>query len=158
VGRQYRRRLGDVSADREWHGPDHVAVALQDAGIGHLAIDLLSEQVGRMAHASWPDDVSLRDNDWIDPGRILGPNQITDAYLLALVVKSGGRLATFDQSISLGAVRRAEPRHLAVISGTAILPSAARSRRGHAVADAPPYRAGTADAAGKASGGAGTDA
>ena len=80
-----------------------------------FAIDLLSEQVGKTDHAFWPDDLSLRDNDWIDPDRILGPNQITDAYLLALAVKNGGRLATFDQSITLSAVRCAEPRHLAVI-------------------------------------------
>ena len=49
------------------------------------------------------------------PDAGLGPNQITDAYLLALAVKNGGRLATFDRSITLGAVRRAKPRHLAVI-------------------------------------------
>lgn len=81
-----------------------------------FAIDLLSEQVGKTDHAFWPDDLSLRDNDWIDPDRILGPNQITDTYLLALAIKNGGRLATFDQSISLHAVRHAEPRHLIVIS------------------------------------------
>ncbi len=81
-----------------------------------FAIDLLSEQVGKTDHAFWPDDLSLRDNDWIDPDRILGPNQITDAYLLALAVKNGGRLVTLDQSISLHAVRNAELRHLAVIS------------------------------------------
>ena len=80
-----------------------------------FAIDLLSEQVGKTDHAFWPDDLSLRDNDWIDPDRILGPNQITDAYLLALAIKNGGRLATFDRSITPHAVRHAERRHLAVI-------------------------------------------
>src|ERR1700677_3113491 len=49
-----------------------------------FAIDLLAEQIGQTDHAFWPDDVSLRDNTWFDPDRILGPNQITDAYLLAL--------------------------------------------------------------------------
>ncbi|MGD0332729.1 MAG: TA system VapC family ribonuclease toxin [Xanthobacteraceae bacterium] len=80
-----------------------------------FAIDLLAEQIGQTDHAFWPDDISLRDNAWFDPDRILGPNQITDAYLLALAVKNGGRLAAFDRSIALGAVRRAEPRHLAAI-------------------------------------------
>lgn len=80
-----------------------------------FAIDLLAEQVGQAGHAFWPDDISLRDNVWFDPGRILGPNQITDAYLLALAVKNGGRLATFDRSIAIGAVRRAEPQHLVVL-------------------------------------------
>lgn len=80
-----------------------------------FAVDLLSEQIGKTDHAFWPDDLSLRDNSWFNPDRILGPNQITDAYLLALAVKNGGRLATFDRSISLAAVRRAEPRHLVVL-------------------------------------------
>lgn len=77
-----------------------------------FAIDLLAEQVGQTDHAFWSDGVSLRDNTWFNPDRILGPNQITDFYLLALAVKNGGRLATFDKSITVGAVRRAEPRHL----------------------------------------------
>lgn len=80
-----------------------------------FAIDLLAEQISKSDHAFWADKISLRDNERIDPDRILGPNQITDAYLLALAVKRGGRLATFDRSITLGAVRGAEPRHLAVI-------------------------------------------
>jgi len=80
-----------------------------------FAIDFLVEQIGDTDHAFWPDDISLRDNAWFDAGRILGPNQITDAYLLALAVKNGGRLATFDRSIALAAVRGAEPRHLVTI-------------------------------------------
>jgi toxin-antitoxin system PIN domain toxin len=80
-----------------------------------FAIDLLAEQIGQTDHAFWPDDVSLRDSTWFDPDRILGPNQITDAYLLALAVKNGGRLATFDRSIALGVVRRAELQHLVAI-------------------------------------------
>jgi toxin-antitoxin system PIN domain toxin len=80
-----------------------------------FAIDLLTEQVGESDHLFWPDDISLRDGILFDVGSILGPNQITDAYLLALAVKNDGRLATLDQSISLRAVRGAEPRHLAVM-------------------------------------------
>lgn len=80
-----------------------------------FAIDLLAEQIEQTDHAFWPDDISLRDNDWFDPDRILGPNQITDAYLLALAVKNEGRLATFDRSIALAAVRRAQSRHLVAI-------------------------------------------
>jgi hypothetical protein len=46
---------------------------------------------------------------------IRGPGQITDAYLLALAVKHGGRLVTFDRGITLPAVHGAEPQHLMVI-------------------------------------------
>jgi uncharacterized protein len=45
----------------------------------------------------------------------LGPNQITDVYLLALAVKNDGRLATLDRSIPIAAVRGAEKRHVAMI-------------------------------------------
>jgi uncharacterized protein len=80
-----------------------------------FAIDLLTEQLSETDHVFWPDDVSLRDSHRFDAASILGPNQITDVYLLALAVKNGGRLATLDRSIPLRAVRGAEPRHLAVI-------------------------------------------
>ncbi len=80
-----------------------------------FAIDLLSEQIRQTDHAFWPDDVSLCDNAWFDPDRILGPNQITDAYLLALALKNGGRLATFDRSITVPAVRGARLQHLVLI-------------------------------------------
>jgi len=80
-----------------------------------FAIDLLAEQMGETDHAFWPDDISLRDVTLFDASSILGPNQITDVYLLALAVKNGGRLATLDRSVPLRAVRDAEPRHLVMI-------------------------------------------
>jgi toxin-antitoxin system PIN domain toxin len=79
------------------------------------AIIVLREQIERTDHVFWADDLSITDLAVIDAGGILGPNQITDAYLLALAVKNGGRLATLDRGVSLRAVRGAKPRHLAVI-------------------------------------------
>ncbi|MDO5626300.1 MAG: PIN domain-containing protein [Pseudomonadota bacterium] len=66
-------------------------------------------------HRFWPDDISLRADDVLDFTRISGHNQLTDAYLLALAVKHGGALATFDQRITLHAVRGATPNHLLVL-------------------------------------------
>ena len=66
-------------------------------------------------HEFWPDHVSLRDDSAIDINRVHGHNQITDLYLLALAVKHGGTLATFDQSIPLDAVRGAGAEHLCVL-------------------------------------------
>jgi uncharacterized protein len=80
-----------------------------------FAIDLLAEQAARTDHVFWPDALSLRDPEVFDASRILGPNQVTDTYLLALAVKHGGRLVTFDQAIPLRAVRRATERHLVVL-------------------------------------------
>lgn len=79
------------------------------------AVARLAEQIDGTDHVFWPDELSIVDRAVFDPSGILGPNQITDAYLLALAVKNGGRLATLDRGVSLRAVRGAEPRHLAVI-------------------------------------------
>jgi hypothetical protein len=72
----------------------------------------LREACATLDHAFWPDDVSLRDDELVDFSRVQGHNQITDLYLLALAVKHGGRLVTFDQAISLSSVRGASARHL----------------------------------------------
>ena len=79
------------------------------------AMAQLCGQIALPSHAFWPDDVSLADAAVFDHGRLLGPNQITDVYLLALAVKNGGRLATLDHGIALRAVHRAEPRHLVML-------------------------------------------
>ena len=79
------------------------------------AMAQLGGQVALPSHAFWPDDVSLADAAVFDHRRLLGPNQITDVYLLALAVKNGGRLVTLDQGITLRAVHRAEPRHLVML-------------------------------------------
>lgn len=67
---------------------------------------------GHSAHEFWPDDVSLLDESLVDSTRIHGPRQLTDVYLLALAVKHGGRLVTFDGGIPLSAVKGAKPKHL----------------------------------------------
>ncbi|MBK6864738.1 MAG: hypothetical protein IPG91_14930 [Ideonella sp.] len=62
-------------------------------------------------HAFWPDDISLRDDERGDFSRVQGHHQITDLYLLVLAVGNGGRLATFDQAISLASMKGAAARH-----------------------------------------------
>ena len=63
-------------------------------------------------HQFWPDSQSLLDERLIDATRVHGPRQLTDVYLLALAVKNGGRLVTFDASIAIGAVKGAKAQHL----------------------------------------------
>ena len=48
-------------------------------------------------------------------GRMHGPRQLTDLYLLALAVEHKGRFITFDAQIPLSAVRGATARHLVSI-------------------------------------------
>jgi predicted nucleic acid-binding protein len=79
------------------------------------ALSLLGEQVIDTDHTFWPDDISLLDSRRFDFDRIVGPKQLTDVYLLALAVKHGGRLATFDRTIPVSAIRGGELQHLAVV-------------------------------------------
>jgi toxin-antitoxin system PIN domain toxin len=67
------------------------------------------------AHEFWADTASVLDNEIVDATRVHGPKQLTDIYLLALAVKNGGRLVTFDAGISVSAVRRAKVRHLVLL-------------------------------------------
>ena len=46
---------------------------------------------------------------------LLGHNPLTDAYLLALAIKHGGSLATFDQTVALSAVHGARNAHLTLL-------------------------------------------
>jgi toxin-antitoxin system PIN domain toxin len=79
------------------------------------ALSLLNGQIAIPGHEFWPDQISITDPAVFRHDRILGPNQITDVYLLALAVKNEGRLVTFDRAIPLAAVRGAEQRHLVVL-------------------------------------------
>lgn len=78
-------------------------------------VERLREAVADSHHEFWPDEVSILDPGVVDSTRIHGPRQITDLYLLALAVRHGGRLATFDASISIGSVSGAEKRHLVAL-------------------------------------------
>lgn len=75
----------------------------------------LAEAAAGPAHAFWPDDVNLLGAGAVDWSRVLGHRQITDTYLLALAVRHGGRLASFDRRISEQAVPGAKTGHLATL-------------------------------------------
>ena len=66
-------------------------------------------------HEFWPCNMTLRDNSKIDWSRVMGHNQITDVYLLALAVAHGGALATLDHRVALNAVRDAQGKHLQLL-------------------------------------------
>ena len=67
------------------------------------------------ALAFWPKPISLLQEGLINWQRLLGPRQITDAYLLALAVTHGGRFVTFDQRVAVEVVPGANASHLCVI-------------------------------------------
>lgn len=68
------------------------------------AAPLLAKLCASPEHCFWPCDYSLLDTPLVDANRLLNSSQITDTYLLALAVKHGGKLATFDKRLVADAV------------------------------------------------------
>lgn len=56
-------------------------------------------------HEFVPDSISLLDDPTVDRSHLLSCGQVTDSYLLALALRHGARLATFDKKIVMSAVR-----------------------------------------------------
>jgi toxin-antitoxin system PIN domain toxin len=81
----------------------------------HQVRQRLQQACASLDHAFWPDDVSLRDDTLVDFSRVQGHQQVTDLYLLALAVRHGGRLVTFDRAVALSSVRGATAEHLLVL-------------------------------------------
>ena len=63
------------------------------------ALTLLTTNLNHPRHQFWADNLSLRDAIHPFEERIVGHQQITDAYLLGLAIHRKGKLATFDQSV-----------------------------------------------------------
>ncbi|MEB3234840.1 MAG: TA system VapC family ribonuclease toxin [Cyanobacteriota bacterium] len=76
----------------------------------------LAEACSHPAHQFWSGGLSLVADGHVSWRRLLGPRQITDAYLLAVAVAEGGRLVTFDQRIGLELVSAARREQLVVIT------------------------------------------
>ncbi len=57
-------------------------------------LEILSRLQG---YEFWPDGISYRAANL---ERVLGHQQVTDAYLVALAASKGGRLATFDDALA----------------------------------------------------------
>jgi len=75
---------------------------------------LLSQLVRVAGYLFWPDSVSLLDEGKFDFAGA-GPKQLTDVYLLGLVVKFDGKLVTFDRGIRWQSVIGCKPENLEVI-------------------------------------------
>jgi toxin-antitoxin system PIN domain toxin len=63
------------------------------------AIGMLRELCGLRKHQFWPDSVSLLDPEVVEATTVLSHARITDLYLLALAIRRGGSLATFDKRL-----------------------------------------------------------
>jgi toxin-antitoxin system PIN domain toxin len=63
------------------------------------AIRALSISVKHPGHRFWPAEIGAVDALHSFQDRLVGHQQVTDAYLLALAMKKGGKLATLDRSV-----------------------------------------------------------
>jgi len=72
----------------------------RDAVSPREAAQVLAANTAAKDHLFWPADLPFADAAAFTGPRLLGHNQVTDAYLLALAVRHGGVLATMDEGIS----------------------------------------------------------
>ncbi|MDO8989260.1 MAG: PIN domain-containing protein [Sideroxyarcus sp.] len=78
--------------------------------------DRLAEAANSPEHEFWAADVNMLVEGVFDWTRVLGHRQVTDAYLLALAVKNGGRFVTFDRRIVLATVKGASAKNLTIVA------------------------------------------
>ena len=89
----------------------------RDAVQPREAIHILSANTAANDHSFWPDEISLGDAIAFAGLRLLGHQQVTDAYLLGLAIRRGGVLATLDQRITTLTEPRSEDRRALEIVG-----------------------------------------
>jgi len=71
----------------------------RDAAQPRTAMDVLTANTACKDHVFWADDIPFREAVAFAGFRLLGHQQVTDAYLVGLALHRGGILATLDQRI-----------------------------------------------------------
>jgi uncharacterized protein len=88
----------------------------RDAVQPREAIHVLSANTAAKDHAFWADEPPLAQAVAFTGVRLMGHQQVTDAYLLGLAIRRGGVLATLDQRIaSLTVPKSAERKALETV-------------------------------------------
>lgn len=72
----------------------------RDAVQPREAIHVLSANTSAKDHTFWADELPVAEAVAFTGVRLMGHQQVTDAYLLGLAIRKGGLLATLDQRIS----------------------------------------------------------
>jgi toxin-antitoxin system PIN domain toxin len=72
---------------------------IKEASSPKAAMNVLEQMTALKHHVFWPDNIKLCLQE-LPSDLLVGHRQITDAYLLGLCKKHGGRLATLDQKIT----------------------------------------------------------
>lgn len=96
-----------------------IRIISQSAYPGRLTVSNISRRlhhaISAADHHFWADSISLCEALTFDHSLMLTPRHLTDHYLLALATTHGGRLVTFDQGITIAAVRTAQSPNLLVL-------------------------------------------
>ncbi len=71
----------------------------RDAVSPQEAINLLAANLRHRHHRFWADDLTVAEATKRFQGRLVGHQQITDAYLLGLAIHRKGKLATLDRAL-----------------------------------------------------------
>ncbi len=72
----------------------------RDAVTPREATGLLSANTAAKDHLFWPDELPFAETVAFAGARLVGHQQVTDAFLLGLALRRGGRLATLDERIA----------------------------------------------------------
>lgn len=64
------------------------------------AVQVLATNTAAKDHVFWADDVAVGEAVQFAGTRLMGHQQVTDAFLLGLALRHGGKLATLDQGIA----------------------------------------------------------
>lgn len=70
-----------------------VRLLVREGQSGTVAASVLAALADHERHAFWPDDIAFRH---VELRGVIGPRQVTDAYLASLARIRQGRLATLD--------------------------------------------------------------
>lgn len=84
---------------------------LADAVSVQAARAVLAGIVAMPQHELWTDDLDFSRDPTVDGLTLVGHRQVTDAFLLALAARHGGRLATLD-----GGIAALAPTNAAILS------------------------------------------
>jgi len=74
------------------------------------AVHALEASTKHPAHQFWPDDIPVAGGLAKLRSRVVGHQQVTDAYLLTLAIHHRGKLATMDRGL-LGLIPEGGPEH-----------------------------------------------
>jgi toxin-antitoxin system PIN domain toxin len=73
--------------------------AIRDAKTPRETASVLRRILVLPHHVFFPDQISLVASRFVEPDKLIGHRQVTDAHLLGIALWNGGRLATFDRGI-----------------------------------------------------------